>query len=204
MTVEIISIYSSTHDTSLELIFIRPQVKVSFFYFLCLFLRGLGCLLLLCLLPFSHDSKLGFRLRNMVRKLSTSSFYIQLYQIIDDRSSDQIISWNKSNNNSFIVWDLKKLRSNILPKSSSVLGKNMTEFIAKLRSHGFKTVVKGPGELEFSHDDFERGPLMKKMMVKALSERIERFDAQIKSMKCRLKAKEASLKVENLFQNLRI
>ncbi|CAF2273493.1 hypothetical protein YC2023_045677 [Brassica napus] len=141
----------------------------------------------------------------MVRKLSTSSFYIQLYdQIIDDRSSDQIISWNKSNNNSFIVWDLKKLCSNILPKSSSVLGRNMTEFIAKLRSHGFKTVVKGPGELEFSHDDFERGPLMKKMMVKALSERIERFDAQIKSMKCRLKAKEASLKVENLFQNLRI
>ena len=45
---------------------------------------------------------------------------------------------------------------------------------------------------------------MKKMMVKALSERIEKFDAQIKAMKCRLKAKKATLKVENLFQNLRI
>ena len=179
-------------------------MKVYFFYSLCLFLRGLGCLLLLCLLPFSHDSKLGFRLRNMVRKLSTSSFYIQLYQIIEDRSSDQIISWNKSNNNSFIVWDLKKLRSDILSKYSSVLGRNLTEFIAKLRSHGFRSVVKGPGELEFSHDDFARSPLMKKMMVKALSERIEKFDAQIKAMKCRLKAKKATLNVENLFQNLRI
>ncbi|CAF1858991.1 BnaC04g32170D [Brassica napus] len=143
----------------------------------------------------------------MVHKLptgSSSSFYLHLYQIVDDSSSDQIISWSKSNNNSFVVWDLKKLRSDILLKSSSVLGRNVTEFIAKLRSHGFKTFVKGPGELEFSHDDFARSPLMKKMMVKALSERIEKFDAQIKAMKCRLKAKKATLKVENLFQNLRI
>ncbi|KAG2307694.1 hypothetical protein Bca4012_083319 [Brassica carinata] len=141
----------------------------------------------------------------MVRKLPTSSFYIQLDPIIEDRSSDQIISWNKSNNNIFIVWDRKRLHRDILSKSSSVLGKNLTDFIAKLRSHGFKTVVKGLGELEFSHDDFARSPLMKKMMMaKALSERIERFDAQIKILKCRLKAKKASLKVETRFQNLRI
>ncbi|KAJ0230871.1 hypothetical protein HA466_0304140 [Hirschfeldia incana] len=143
----------------------------------------------------------------MVRKLptgSSSSFYLQLYQIVDDRSSDPIISWSKSNNNSFIVWDLKKLRSDILLKSSSVLGRNLPEFIAKLRSHGFRRVVKGPGELEFSHDDFARDPLVKKMMAKSLSERIEKFDAQIKIMKCRLKAKETTLKVENLFQSLRI
>ncbi|KAJ0230895.1 hypothetical protein HA466_0304330 [Hirschfeldia incana] len=143
----------------------------------------------------------------MVRKLptgSSSSFYLQLYQIVDDRSSDPIISWSKSNNNSFIVWDLKKLRSDILLKSSSVLGRNLPEFIAKIRSHRFRRVVKGPGELEFSHDDFARGPLVKKMMAKSLSERIEKFDAQIKIMKCRLKAKETTLKVENLFQSLRI
>ncbi|CAH8300588.1 unnamed protein product [Eruca vesicaria subsp. sativa] len=117
---------------------------------------------------------------------SSSCFYVQLYQIVDDHSSDQIISWSKTNNNSFIVWDMKRLRTNILLKSSSgvLLGRNLTEFVAKLRSHGFKTVVKGPGELEFSHDDFARDPLMKKkVMAKALSERIERFDAQIKAMK---------------------
>ncbi|KAJ4917006.1 Winged helix-turn-helix transcription repressor DNA-binding [Raphanus sativus] len=143
----------------------------------------------------------------MVRKLptgSSSSFYLHLYQIVDDGSSDPIISWSKSNDNSFIVWDLKRLRSNILLKSSSVLGRNLSEFLAKLRSHGFKTVFKGPGELEFEHDDFARSPLMKKMMAKALSERIEKFDAQIKAMKCKLKAKKDSLKVENLFQNLHI
>ncbi|KAJ4902441.1 Winged helix-turn-helix transcription repressor DNA-binding [Raphanus sativus] len=143
----------------------------------------------------------------MVCKLPTgsfSSFYLQLYQIVEDRSSDQVISWSKTNNNSFIVWDLKRLRSDILLKFSSVLGRNLPEFLAKLRSHGFKPVFKGPGELEFEHDDFARSPLMKKMMAKALSDRIERFDAQIKTLKCRLKAKKASLKVEILFQNLRI
>nr|VDD12358.1 unnamed protein product [Brassica rapa] len=46
--------------------------------------------------------------------------------------------------------------------------------------------------------------MKKKMIVKALSESIERFDAQLNALKCRLKAKKASLKVENLFQNLRI
>ncbi|KAL0669797.1 hypothetical protein Bca4012_032501 [Brassica carinata] len=130
----------------------------------------------------------------MVHKLptgSSSSFYLHLYQIVDDSSSDQIISWSKSNNNSFVVWDLKKLRSDILSKHSSVLGRNLTEFIAKLRSHGFPSVAKGPGELEFSHDDFARSPLMKKMMVKALSERIEKFDAQIKAMKCKAQSQES-------------
>uniref|UniRef100_M4EA25 HSF-type DNA-binding domain-containing protein n=1 Tax=Brassica campestris TaxID=3711 RepID=M4EA25_BRACM len=100
---------------------------------------------------------------------------------------------------------MKKLCSEILLKSSFVLGKNVTEFIVNLRSHGFRSVAKGPGELEFSHDEFSRGPLMKKkMMVIALSKSIERLDAQLKGLKCRLKAKKDSLKVENLFQNLRI
>ncbi|KAJ4902464.1 hypothetical protein Rs2_16415 [Raphanus sativus] len=155
----------------------------------------------------------------MVRKLptrSSSSFFLQLYQVVNDRSSDPIISWSKSNNHSFVVWDLKKLH--ILLKSSSVLGRTLTAFWVKLSSNGFRSVEKGPGVFEFEHDDFARGPLMKKMMVKplserietekmmvkALSERIERFDAQIKIIKCRLKAKKASLNVETLFQNLRI
>ena len=128
-----------------------------------------------------------------------SSFYIQLYKIVDDPSSDQIISWSKSSPNIFVVWDLKKLRRDILFKSSGVLGRNLSEFIAKLRSHGFRSVLKGFGELEFEHDDFTRGLVTKKTkMVKALS---ERFDAQIKAIKCRFKAKKASssLKVEHLF-----
>ncbi|CAF2273446.1 hypothetical protein IGI04_015545 [Brassica rapa subsp. trilocularis] len=128
-----------------------------------------------------------------------SSFYIQLYKIVDDPSSDQIISWSKSSPNIFVVWDLKKLRRDILFKSSGVLGRNLSEFIAKLRSHGFRSVLKGFGELEFEHDDFTRGLVTKKTkIIKAFS---DRFDAQIKAIKCRFKAKKASssLKVEHLF-----
>ncbi|KAF8048771.1 hypothetical protein N665_2411s0007, partial [Sinapis alba] len=115
----------------------------------------------------------------MIRKLST--FYVQLYKIVDDPSSDQIISWSKSSPNTFVVWDLKKLRRDILMKPSGLLlGRNLTEFIAKLRSHGFRSVLKGFGELEFEHDDFTRGFVTKKKkMVKAFS---EKFDAQIKAI----------------------
>ncbi|CAA7058642.1 unnamed protein product [Microthlaspi erraticum] len=142
----------------------------------------------------------------MIQKLpkDLSSFYIQLYQIVDDSSTDPIISWSKSSNdNSFVVWDLKKLQRDILTKSSG-LGRSLKEFLAELRNHGFKAVVKGPGELEFVHEDFARGLMTKKMMAKALSERIERVDAQIKAMKCRVKSRKANLRVENLFQKLRI
>lgn len=128
----------------------------------------------------------------MIRKLST--FYVQLYNIVDDPSSDPIISWSKSSPNGFVVWDLKTLRRDILMKSSSgvLLGRNSTEFISNLRSHGFRSVLKGFGELEFEHVDFTRGFVTKKKkMVKALS---ERFDAQIKAIKCRFKAK--NLKVD--------
>ncbi|KAJ4902461.1 hypothetical protein Rs2_16412 [Raphanus sativus] len=130
----------------------------------------------------------------MIRKLST--FYVQLYNIVDDPSSNPIISWSKSSPNGFVVWDVKKLRRDILMKPSygvMLLGRNSTEFIANLRSHGFRSVLKGFGELEFEHDDFTRGTVTKKKkMVKALS---ERFDAQIKAIKCRFKPKKlASLK----------
>ncbi|KAJ0230892.1 hypothetical protein HA466_0304300 [Hirschfeldia incana] len=130
----------------------------------------------------------------MISKLST--FYVQLYKIVDDSSSDPIISWSKSSPNGFVVWDVRKLRRDILMKPSGVLlGRNSTEFIANLRSHGFRSVLKGFGELEFEHDDFTRGTVTrKKKMVKALS---ERFDAQIKAFKCRFKAKKpSSLKVD--------
>ncbi|CAN7016660.1 unnamed protein product [Brassica oleracea var. botrytis] len=85
-------------------------------------------------------------------------------KIVDDRSSDPIISWSKSSPNVFVVWDLKKLRRDILMKSSGVLlGRNLTEFIAKLLSHGFRSVLKGFGELEFEHDDLgkTRGLMLK-------------------------------------------
>ncbi|KAG2307641.1 hypothetical protein Bca52824_027389 [Brassica carinata] len=53
----------------------------------------------------------------MVRKLPTSSFNLQLYQVVDDRSSDPIISWSKSNNNSFGCLGLESFASDILMKS---------------------------------------------------------------------------------------
>lgn len=124
------------------------------------------------------------------------SFYIRVYQIVDDPSLDPIISWSKSNN-SFIVWNVQELGRKVLPKSVE-FGSSFSQFISLLEYYGFKR-VKGPGQWEFGHEDFVRDQpqLLKKMMFKAWSERI------VKARPKR-KAKKERVKVENLLQNLKI
>ncbi|CAH2079968.1 unnamed protein product [Thlaspi arvense] len=156
-------------------------------------------------------------------------FYIKVYKIVDDPSLDPIISWGKSNK-TFIVWDLKGLCREILPKYPG-LGRNHTQFVSQLEYYGFERVI-GAGKLEFGHDYFVRGKphLLKKMWIQALSiEKIEaifeaniaRFRAKtektnletkiarIRTMIARFKAsqdrvKVDRVKVEDLLQNLRI
>lgn len=124
---------------------------------------------------------------------------MRVYQIVDDPSLDPIISWSKSNN-SFIVWNLKELRQVISPKYVE-LGRNFLQFISELKRHGFKR-IKGSGHLEFGHDDFVRGQpqLLKKMVVKTWTERMEKNKAK----RARAKARKARVKVEYLLQNLQI
>lgn len=124
-----------------------------------------------------------------------SSFYIRVYEIVDDPSSDSIISWSKSNN-SFIIWSVGEFLRKILPNSVE-FGINFLKFISKLRSHGFKR-VKGTGQLEFGHEDFVRDQpeLLKKMMVETLTTK--------RAKRAKAKARKATVQVECLFQHLRI
>ncbi|CAA7055312.1 unnamed protein product [Microthlaspi erraticum] len=128
------------------------------------------------------------------------SFYIRVYKIVDDPSLDPIISWSKSNN-SFIVWNVEEFCRVISPKSVG-LGRSISRFFCDLRYHGFKRINGRPGRLEFGHDDFVRGQpqLLKKMMVKTWTERMEKNKAK----KARAKARKARVKVEHLLQNLQI
>lgn len=115
---------------------------------------------------------------------------------MDDPSLDPIISWSKSNN-SFIIWNLGELRRKFLPKSIE-FGSNISQFVSELQYYGFKR-VKGPGQLEFGHDDFVRGQpeLLKKMMVKS-------WTAKRKAKQAKAKAKKARKQVESLLQHLHI
>ncbi|CAN7017380.1 unnamed protein product [Brassica oleracea var. botrytis] len=64
------------------------------------------------------------------------SFFMELYENVNDHSLDAIISWTNNSNNSFIVWDVPRFCTRILPKSVE-FGKNFSEFVSELRHHGF-------------------------------------------------------------------
>ncbi|ESQ47023.1 hypothetical protein EUTSA_v10028027mg [Eutrema salsugineum] len=123
------------------------------------------------------------------------TFYIRLYQIVDDPSSDAIISWSKSNN-SFIVWDLENLFGEILSKSVE-FGRNLLQFISKLQSYGFKKVM-GADPLEYGHDGFVRG--QPQLLKKVWMDRKKRLAPK----RAKAKVRKARAKVEHLLQDLRI
>ncbi|KAH0749795.1 hypothetical protein KY290_029027 [Solanum tuberosum] len=49
-------------------------------------------------------------------------FLSKTYDMVDDRSTDTVVSWSKSNN-SFVVWNVPEFSRDILPKTSIYLEK---------------------------------------------------------------------------------
>lgn len=86
---------------------------------------------------------------------STSSlppFLVKTYEMVDDPSTAQIVSWSQ-NNKSFIVWDPPEFAKELLPKYFK--HNNFSSFIRQLNTYGFRKV--DPEQWEFANDDFIRG-----------------------------------------------
>ncbi|AEE35993.1 Winged helix-turn-helix transcription repressor DNA-binding protein [Arabidopsis thaliana] len=122
------------------------------------------------------------------------NFYMRVYEVVDDASTDAIISWSESNN-SFIIWNVGEFYRRILPKYVD-LGTNLSRFFSNLRSHGFKIVKGRTGVLEFGHEDFIRDKL--ELMKKMVSDKRKARKA------AKSKARKARVQVEFLFQHLQI
>lgn len=60
-----------------------------------------------------------------------STFYMGVYKLVDDPSSDSIISWSKSNH-SFIVWRLEEFNRSFL-RSVGLLSNNFKQVSSTLR-----------------------------------------------------------------------
>ncbi|CAH2079962.1 unnamed protein product [Thlaspi arvense] len=105
-----------------------------------------------------------------------NSFFIRLYQIVDDPSLDSIVSWSETND-SFVLWDLGGFRTRILPKSAE-FGRNISEFVSELRYQGFKQI----GRSEFGRQDFVKSKLLKK--------KVEMFDANVKQRNLKLRQRK--------------
>ncbi|KAL9276016.1 Heat stress transcription factor B-2a-like protein [Drosera capensis] len=79
-------------------------------------------------------------------------FLTKTYQLVDDSSIDDVISWNHDGS-AFIVWNPTVFAHDLLPKSFK--HNNFSSFVRQLNTYGFRKVVSD--RWEFSNDSFRRG-----------------------------------------------
>lgn len=79
-------------------------------------------------------------------------FLTKTYQIVEDPSVDDIVSWNDEGS-TFIVWKPAEFARDLLPKYFK--HNNFSSFVRQLNTYGFRKIV--PDRWEFANDFFKKG-----------------------------------------------
>ncbi|CAK9166501.1 unnamed protein product [Ilex paraguariensis] len=88
----------------------------------------------------------------MVQRSVPAPFLSKTYQLVDDRSTDDVISWNQTGT-TFVVWKTADFARDLLPKYFK--HNNFSSFVRQLNTYGFRKTV--PDKWEFANENFRRG-----------------------------------------------
>lgn len=80
-------------------------------------------------------------------------FLTKTYELIDEESTNDVISWGTEEGSTFIVWKTAEFAKDLLPKYFK--HNNFSSFVRQLNTYGFRKIV--PDKWEFANDDFKRG-----------------------------------------------
>ncbi|XP_077212295.1 winged-helix DNA-binding transcription factor family protein [Tasmannia lanceolata] len=78
-------------------------------------------------------------------------FLLKTYDMVDDSSTDDIVSWS-SGNNSFVVWNPAEFARLLLP--TYFKHNNFSSFIRQLNTYGFRKI--DPEKWEFANEEFAK------------------------------------------------
>ncbi|KAK9067063.1 hypothetical protein SSX86_014387 [Deinandra increscens subsp. villosa] len=79
-------------------------------------------------------------------------FLTKTFLMVDDPSTDDVISWNESGE-TFVVWKTAEFARDLLPNSFK--HNNFSSFVRQLNTYGFRKTV--PDKWEFANENFKRG-----------------------------------------------